>query len=494
MTERCWLGLDLGTQSVRAIVADDEGAVLATASAPLTSRRSGREHTQDPADWWAGVCAVCREATASVPAERIAALAVDATSGTCLLTDSHLEPASEALMYDDTRAYTEAADVQTRGAALWSEFSYTIQPSWALPKLLWLVRRQNATEMQAKGDLLLAHQNDFIHQRLAGRRLPADASHALKSGYDLERNEWPLALLAELGLPVSLFPETVRPGVVIGAVSADAAAITGLAAGTPIVSGMTDGCAAQLASGAVEEGSWNSVLGTTLVLKGVTAARLHDPLGVVYSHRSADGKWLPGGASSTGAGLISKLFRPDALDSLAAEATRRGPTTLLSYPLAGTGERFPFFAPQAIGFSSRAAGDDAEQYRAILQGVAFLERLSFEYLQMLGASLAGTLSISGGATRSALWNQIRADVLARPLTIPAVTEAAFGMCVLAASPWSSLEVSARRMVRAGSVVQPAADFGAVYAPLYRNLLDELEARTWLPAVLAAFARERLSTL
>lgn len=488
MREPCWLGVDLGTQSVRAIVAHDGGTVLAMASAPLHSQRSGREHTQSPGKWWDAVCVVCREVTRLVPAGRIGALAIDATSGTCLLTDARLEPASEALMYDDTRAGAEAAEVQARGRALWAEFGYSVQPSWALPKLLWLLR-QGGTG--AKSGLLLTHQNDFIHQRLAGKRLATDASHALKSGYDLERNEWPLALLSELGFDAALFPETVRPGVVIGDVSVSAAAETGLAAGTPIVSGMTDGCAAQLASGAVAEGSWNSVLGTTLVLKGVTAKRLHDPLGVVYSHRSADGKWLPGGASSTGAAPITKLFQPADLDALAAEATRRGPTTLLTYPLAGVGERFPFLAPEATGFSSRTPTDAVEQYRAILQGVAFMERLSFEYLEMLGASLAGTFSISGGATRSSLWNQIRADVLARPLTIPAVTEAAFGMCVLAASPWSSLEASAQRMVHAGAVVEPVADFEATYAALYRDLLDELEGREWLPATLAAYARKKL---
>ena len=86
---------------------------------------------------------------------------------------------------------------------------------------------------------------------------------------------------------------------------------------------MTDGCAAQLAAGALEVGEWNSVLGTTLALKGVSASLPHDPTGAVYSHRAPHGDlWLPGGASSTGAGAVRALF-PDAdLDALTAAAAR----------------------------------------------------------------------------------------------------------------------------------------------------------------------------
>ncbi|MFB9840722.1 carbohydrate kinase, partial [Actinoallomurus acaciae] len=87
---------------------------------------------------------------------------------------------------------------------------------------------------------------------------------------------------------------------------AAAAEVTGIRAGTPIVAGMTDGCAAQLGAGRLTPGSWNSVLGTTLLLKGVTREPLRDPYGVVYSHRAPDDVWLPGGASSTGAGAISR--------------------------------------------------------------------------------------------------------------------------------------------------------------------------------------------
>lgn len=484
MTDAVWVGIDVGTQSVRAIAANHSGSVLATSAKPLlSSRRNAREHVQDPEEWLDAVCACCREIMATVPADALGGIAIDATSGTILLSDEKLRPATEALMYDDGRAENEAHAVAEAGGALWAEFGYRIQPSWALPKLLWLWRNS----VRGRTGLRLTHQNDFIQNRLAGNRIPTDSSNSLKSGYDLLRQQWPHAVFTKLGLPETIFPEVVSPGTLLGHVSPHAAEQTGLPAGLPILGGTTDGCASQIAATGVQTGSWNSVLGTTLVLKGVTEQRLDDPLGVVYSHRAPDGKWLPGGASSTGAGSIAKQFRKEHLDQLGLAAAKRGPTKAVVYPLHTTGERFPFTAPPAEGFQLDEPRDETELYRAILQGVAFVERLSFDYLKLLGASLSGTVSISGGAVRSTLWNQIRADVLGRTLTIPAVTEPAFGMAILASSYASSLSEAAARMIAAGSTIDPALPFAEAYGESYQRLLCALEERGWLPAALAKYS-------
>lgn len=486
-TRPVWVGIDIGTQSVRAMAADETGTVVASGSQPLiSSRRAGREHLQDPEEWWRAVCGCCREMMAGVDAESVRALAIDATSGTILLTDDNLRPATEALMYDDGRAENEAHEVAEAGGALWAEFGYRMQPSWALPKLVWLWRNRTSTS----NGLYLTHQSDFIQNRLAGRRIASDWSHSLKSGYDLCRQEWPQQVFDKLGLPETIFPDVVPPGSPVGSVSRDAAEQTGLPAGLPIIAGMTDGCASQIAATGLRTGSWNSVLGTTLVLKGATETQLHDPHGVVYSHRAPDGRWLPGGASSTGAGSITKHFRREDLDQLQAAAAKRGPTDLVVYPLHGTGERFPFAAPDANAFQLRDPQDAAELYRAILQGVAFVERLSFDYLKLLGTPVSGTISISGGAVRNGLWNRIRADVLERSLTIPAVSEPGFGMAMLAASQDLSLEETAR-MIHTGSRIDPVLSFGKTYGAAYSRWLRELEGRGWLPRELAAYSNRQI---
>ena len=477
-----YLGIDLGTQSVRVLAVTEDGAVVQAATQPLASTRDGARHEQAPEQWWRAVALCCRAVMAGLgDSTEVRGLAVDATSGTVLLMDEQLRALTPGLMYDDGRARAEAELVNDAGSALWSELSYRMQPSWALPKLLWLARN---TEVPRGARL--AHQNDFVNARLAGRRLAADTSNSLKTGYDLVRMRWPAEVLEKLGLALDLFPEVVLPGKRIGEVCAIAAAETGVPAGTPIHAGMTDGCAAQIASGATTEGSWNSVIGTTLVMKGVTRELLHDPLGVVYSHRSADGMWLPGGASSTGAGVIAKEFAAENLDRLNAAAERAGPTLLVAYPLAGEGERYPFHAPEARGFMLGDAETEEERYAAVLQGIAFVERLAFDALRGLGASTSGSFTVSGGATKSGALNRIRADVLGREIAVPRVTECAFGMAMLVAAHENSMATVTERMVRMEQTIAPVRGFDA-YAEQYARLVRELAGRGWLPQELAAAA-------
>jgi sugar (pentulose or hexulose) kinase len=482
MSASVHLGIDVGTQSVRVLAATEDGAVTASAAQPLESKRSAERHEQSPAQWWEAVSLCCRSVMQQLgPETAIGGVAVSATSGTILLMDSDLNPLTAGLMYDDGRASIEAVDVNETGDALWSELSYRMQPSWALPKLLWLTRHT-----QIPTTARLAHQSDFINARLAGCVISSDASNSLKTGYDLIRQCWPAAVFERLRLDLQLFPEVVTPGRQIGVVSIRASMETGLPLGTPIIAGMTDGCAAQIASGATSPGSWNSVIGTTLVLKGVTRELLHDPLGVVYSHRSPDGYWLPGGASSTGAGAIAK-FDPVDLDQLNHAALEIGPTDLVVYPLTGEGERYPFAAPKAHRFWLREPRDIAERYRAVLQGIAFIERLAFDALRQIGAATDGALTISGGATKSEALNQIRADVLGRELQLPSITEGAFGMAMLAAASRSSLPDVTRRMVRMERKISLRRGFGA-YAEQYLALITSLEDRGWLPEALAKAAK------
>ncbi len=489
------LGIDIGTQSVRVMAVTEEGVVAASSAQPLEGTRDGAHHEQQPELWWRAVTLACRAVTAALGSSpHISGLAVDATSGTILLMDEQLRPLTPGLMYDDGRASAEAEICNQVGGNLWRELSYRMQNSWALPKLLWLERHGGIGPGAS-----LAHQNDFINARLAGHRLAADSSNSLKTGYDLVRREWPRAVFDELGLRLDIFPAVVAPGVEIGLMGAAAASETGLPAGTPILSGMTDGCAAQIASGATRPGSWNSVVGTTLVMKGVTAELLHDPLGVVYSHRSADGFWLPGGASSTGAGAIARDFAADELPALNRAALELGATPLVVYPLTGRGERYPFAAPDAEGFMlgepaprtrTRPAAA-ADHFCATLQGIAFIERLSFAALRQIGAETNGLLTISGGATKSEALNQMRADIMERELSVPAVTEGAFGMAMLAASAGSSFAEVTERMVRIERTIMPRRGF-APFAEQYAVLVRELAARGWLPASLAAFALQEVS--
>ncbi|KIF66328.1 carbohydrate kinase [Streptomyces sp. AcH 505] len=504
--QELWLGIDLGTQSVRALAVTGQGRVLGRGSAPLTGVRDGDRHEQLPSDWWDGVGAAVRETLRPLGSARVRGLAVCATSGTVLLTDSAGAPLTPALMYDDSRAAAEARYAQETGAEVWRSLGYRIQPSWALAKILWLTRQGNSG--QGDGDMAalrgarVCHQADYVTARLVGRPVPADSSHALKTGYDLHGRRWPREVHEQLGLSELDFPHVVAPGTVLGTVCAKAAAVTGLAEGTPVVAGMTDGCAAQLGSGAWDVGQWNTVLGTTLVIKGVTESPLADPAGVLYNHRSADGNWLPGGASSVGAGALTRAFPGADLARLDRAAASYEPASVLSYPLVSRGERFPFLAPDAEAFTLGTPKDDGDLHASLLQGVAFVERLCLAYVQLLGARIEGPVAFTGGATSSAYWNQLRADVLGRPATVPEQADSALGMAVLAAHGVTSTQSATtgparsapplsalRPMVRVRTTLEPRAEVSRRFDEPFAALVDTWEERGWLPAETAAYARE-----
>ncbi len=475
VTEPVWVGVDLGTQSIRVLAVDDTGHTVAGARRALHGTRHGERHEQDPLSWWESAASALTEVTSSLRGRPVGAVAICATSGTVLLAGPDGEPRTPALMYDDSRAGGLASVAQEAGAELWGRLGYRMQPAWALPKLLWW-RESDFLETGSR----LVHQPDFVAARLVGHPVATDASHALKTGYDLIEDRWPTDVLDRLGLDPAVLPPVVRPGTTLGLVDASGAARTGLAPGTPVVAGMTDGCAAQLAAGALAVGSWNSVLGTTLALKGVSAELPHDPTGAVYSHRAPhDDLWLPGGASSTGAGAIRVLFPDFDLAELttAAADVRDVP---LCYPLVGRGERFPFVAPEAYGFlgdGPLAVSDDpARVFAAVCTGIAHVERLSFELLARDGAS---AVAFTGGAARNEWWNQLRCDVLGAPVRLPENPEPALGMAVLAAGALSGdIPAAAAALVRIRRVLEPDLGRHAALTPAYHDFVAALVERGW----------------
>jgi D-ribulokinase len=487
-SDAAWLGLDLGTQSVRAMVVSDTGETLAAGSHKLTSRRNGPRHEQDPEEWWRAISAASRAALAALPASlTIHGVAADGTSGTILLVDGGGRPLTAGLMYDDTRAVEETKRANEAGAAVWATLGYNrMQAPWGLPKLLWLLGQHRGLAAGTR----LAHQTDFINRRLVGTEVATDTSNALKTGVDLINERWPHEVFAALGVPGEILPAVVRAGTALGVVTAEAATQTGIAQGTPVIAGMTDGCAAQMGAGALSVGSWNSVLGTTLVLKGVTPDLIKDPAGVVYSHRSPDGNWLPGGASSAGAGVISKHFPERDLEALGTQAAAREPASVVTYPLHGRGERFPFIAPEAEGFTLGQPVDEIDQYAALLQGVAFIERLCFDYLDTLGAPVGGPFVLTGGGAKSRYWCQLRADVLGSPVTLPKNAEAALGMAVLAAAAGRKVADVAGAMVRIREVIDPRPTHAWRFRESYLRLVDEFARRGWVTPAVAQHAHRR----
>lgn len=462
------VGIDVATAGVRAFAVAPDGAVLARAATdlPRPVRSGGGRSEQDARAWWPAVESVVRQVCADPAVGAVQAVAVSATSGTIVAIDDHGDPVSPALMYDDRRGEAENAVAAEAGAQRWSSLGMAIAPTAALGRIAWL----RAAYPDAAG---VVHTPELIGAALTGRPVPTDWSHALKSGYDPQRREWAWEVFDALGVPHSWLPRVVAPTRVLGETRGP---VAGLPANCRVVAGMTDGCAAQLAAGAVQPGRFVGILGTTYVLKGVTEQLIADPRGALYSHRHPDGWWLPGGASNTGGeGMTGDLARLD------AEASARGPARTLAYPLTRTGERFPFSAPGARGFVVGDPADDVERHRARLEGVAFLERLALERAAALGADIRGPLLAAGGGSASRLWTTIRATVTGKSMQISAHAETAYGAALLAAAaaaPGGLSEVSAR--TGAGTaVVEPDPVQQDRLEESYHRFTAELRRRGWL---------------
>lgn len=445
-TGRLVAGIDLATADARVTIAGDDGRLVARSSARIAPphRPAPGTSEQDARTWWPAVAASLRQALVGVAGE-VVAVAVSATSGTVVVADRSGEPLGPAVLYDDSRVPPPAR--------------------WDL-----LLPRAGAVHAWHAADLIVAH--------LTGGAPPTDWSHALKTGFDPATGRWRHA-----GPAGARRPEVLAPTAWAGAVSAAAASETGLTAGASVRLGMTDACAAQLAAGADRPGRFVSVLGTTLAVKGASQERIDDPASGVYSHRHPEGWWLPGGASNTGGGSLVARFGSGDPATLDRQAVAYGPAGTQCYPLTGAGERFPFATAAAEEIWTAPPADPVEAYRAVLEGVAFVERLGYERLGELGAPLTGALRSAGAGSRSDAWTAIRATVLGLPILRPERADTAFGACVIAAAgtlhPTLSEAVGAMAGA-AGPEVAPVAGEGDRLEESYQRFVAALVGRGWLP--------------
>jgi xylulokinase len=483
-----FLGIDLGTSGVRAMAVAEDGRVAADASAPLaTAVATGAAgwHEQSPAAWWQAVCQALalladELRAAGIHPQRLAAVAVDGTSGTVVALDESGSPLRPALMYNDSRATAEAELLNEVAADFCQKLGYRFQASFALAKILWLQRHESEMFRSAAW---FVHQADYIQGRLTGVPGVSDYSNALKTGYDLLEERWP-AWIDAIGPLRERLPRVVAVGSRIGEISAAVADQLGLPHGLPVVAGATDGTAAFVASGVHRPGDYNTTLGTTLVFKGASRRICSHPDGLIYCHKLPDGLWLPGAASNTGGEWIAHGFADADLWALDAAAVERLPCECIAYPLARTGERFPFRSATAQGFWLPEPDDRSVRYAAGLQGVALVERLCYDVLDEATGGRGGEVYSTGGGSRSDVWMQCRADVTGRVFHRPQRGESAFGAAVLAAGGGlgCGLQAAIRQMVRLDRSFTPDTKRKADYDRLFGRFRDELRRRGWIGTI------------
>jgi sugar (pentulose or hexulose) kinase len=415
-----FLGVDIGTSGVRAMLIDDAAEVVAGARAPLPPPdRDGPRSEQDPQLWWQALATVLDELG---PGQlgRVRALALDGTSGTVLLADADGLPLHPALLYNDRRARDEAASLADIAPAT----APVHAPTAGLPKLLWLARQPFAKRARH-----CLHQADWLAGRLRGRFGDSDANNALKTGYDPVARRWP-DWLQKLPLPGGWLPEVRNAGEPIGPLDPAMARRFGFASDTLLLAGTTDSTAAFIATGAARPGEAVTCLGSTLVLKVVSDEPVTAPRYGIYSQPLRD-IWLAGGASSSGGAVLGEFFTDARLTELEPQLQPEAPTGLDYYPLPGPGERFPVADPDRAPRLDPRPADDAEFLQGLLEGIARIERLGYERLHQCGAPWPSAIRSTGRGARNAAWTRIRARVLGIPFVAPDHTEAACGAARLA---------------------------------------------------------------
>ncbi|HTJ12377.1 MAG TPA: FGGY-family carbohydrate kinase [Dinghuibacter sp.] len=447
----CFIGIDIGTQGARVVLVNDAGELLASASEafPLTVR--SREE-QSPYHWWEATLRALRSVHRPDVSPFVKAISVSSTSGTVIPVDAMHRPLHHALMYSDRRAAAHP---------LFHTFG-------GLARMTWWVDRYPDKAIHVHRWL---HAADYITGELSDTWGVTDYTNAYKSGYDLNDLRW--------REPLPGLPAVLPTGSVIGTLRPELAAGLGLPDGVAITNGITDGCASQIASGAIRPGQWNTTIGTTMVIKGVTTKEISN--GVLYSHRHPDGYWMPGGASNTGADWVTGEFGY-ALDAFNQSAMELMPTGLAAWPLRVEGERFPFLAPEARGFEA-PTDDRAVRYTANMEGVAYLERYAYEMIGRLCGEPVKAVFTAGGASNSEAWLTIRCNVLNKPIHKTKEASAAMGAAILAATPHhGSLTEAVTRMVTVDKTLMPRRHLVAAYEHGYWEFIHILRHKGYIKDV------------
>ncbi|HWL71430.1 MAG TPA: FGGY-family carbohydrate kinase [Geminicoccus sp.] len=408
---RLALGIDIGSSGVRASAVDRDGRLVAEAKAalPEPDRADGMIRTAAE-DWWAAV----ETCLAGIPRERVAAVAVDGTSGTLLLCAADGTPLSLARRYDDAGSAAHAARIRELAPAESAAHGATSPAA----RLLDLQARHPDAAMAL-------HQADWVVGRLTGRFGVSDDNNALKTGWDPVTRTWP-DWLDGLGIARRLLPQVLEPGEVVGPALPE----LGFAKGAVVVAGTTDGCASFLATGADQPGDGVTALGTTLTLKLLSDRPVFDPAAGVYSHRLL-GMWLAGGASNTGGAALLRFFTSEQMRAMEPGLNPDHPTGLDFWPLAGKGERFPIADPAMESRHEPRPAEDVRFFQALLEGVASVEHRAYRRLAELGAPKLRSVRTVGGGAANKAWTRIRQNLLGVPMLEPASEQASYGTALLA---------------------------------------------------------------
>ncbi len=477
-----FLGIDSSTTGVKALLIDRTGhvACAATTEIPLSTPKPLWSE-QDPADWWNGainsIRQVLQETNLPKGGTDVAAIGLTGQMHGLTLLDEKGEVLRPAILWNDQRTGAECDDIR---AALGKGNLIKITGNDALtgftaPKILWVRKHEPGVYAKIKHVLL---PKDYVRYKLTGDFAVDKADGAGMLLFDLAQRDWSAEVLQKLEIPAGWLPQTYEGPEVTGHISVEAAQATGLKAGTPVVGGGGDQAAQAVGVGVVQSGIIALTLGTSGVVFASTNEPFIEPEGRLHAFcHSVPGRWHLMGVMLSAAGSL-RWYR-DTLapgvdfDSLLAPANDISPGSegLLFLPYL-TGERTPHPDPLARGaFVGLTVRHTQSHFsRAVLEGVAFGLRDSFELMKSAGLAEIRQVRVSGGGAKSPLWRQILADVLNAELVTVNTTEgAAYGAALLAGvgvGAWPDVDAACQASIKVTGSTQPQPDVVAKYEQYY----------------------------
>ncbi len=487
----CLMGLDISTTAAKALIIDEGGNVIATASSPQPiSQPKPLWSEQNPADWWDGMSASIRQALsdANLGGEDIGAIGLTGQMHGLVLLDAAGETLRPAILWNDQRTQAQC-DAMT--AAIGRQRLIELTGNLALtgftaPKLLWVRDNEPRVYAQIKQVLL---PKDYIRYKLTDAYATDLAGASGTSLLNVAERNWSLEMLAALDIPAEWMPPVHEGTEVTATVSRAGAAATGLKAGTPIVGGGGDQAAGAIGMGCVAADTIGVTVGTSGVVFAPLDAYAYEPDGRLHAFcHAVPNTWHFMGVMLSAAGSLQwhrdNFASQLDFEGLLGEAAdvSAGSEGLFFLPYL-SGERTPHPDPLAraafIGMTSRHGRGHLT--RAVLEGVAFGLKDSFTLIDQAGLPDRFEVRISGGGAKSAVWQQIIADALAAPLVNVNTTEGgAFGAAILAsiaAGIFDDARSACAAMIQTGAQVEPGQDQAiyaerySVYQSLYPTLKD-----------------------
>jgi xylulokinase len=481
--------MDVGTGGTRAVLVDEQGTLIASASsehAPFRVDHPGWAE-QDPEDWWRAaqeaIRAVLADLAQSHPGKKVDALGLTGQMHGAVMLDKDGQVLRPSLIWCDTRTQPQCDWLHAQFGSgdegrrrLIELTANPALPNFTLTKLLWV--KEHQPEIFARIAHILCPK-DYVRYRLTGAYAMdvQEASGTLL--LDVAHRRWSKEVAGVAGIPENWLPQLFESPEICAKISPEAAKLTGLAAGTPVAAGAGDQGAGAVGMGILQPGSVSATIGTSGVVFAATAAPTMDPLGRLHTFcHAVPGRWhVMGVTQSAGLSLrwLKETLAPDqTYDQLTAQATAvpAGSDGLLWTPYL-LGERTPHLDGSAtaafVGIT--ATTTRAHFTRAVLEGVAYSLKDTFTLFSELGIPVKG-VRLGGGGARGPLWREIQANIYGYPCErLTAEEGGAFGAALMAGvgvGSWPNLEAACAAGITVAETIHPKSATVNRYAEGYKG--------------------------